>query len=82
MPLTEQQLLKVWNIEKKKDANMRFIFEKKNQILLILAIIVTIAGYVVMGTGDKIISPILLIIAYVVLFPAALLIGWKKSKHD
>lgn len=57
---------------------MRFIFEKRNQILLILAIIVTIAGYVVMGTGDKTISPILLIIAYVVLFPAALLIGWKK----
>ena len=61
---------------------MRFVFEKKNRFLLILAILFTVAGYVVMGTGDKTISPILLIIAYVILFPAALLSGWRTSRHD
>jgi hypothetical protein len=61
---------------------MRFVFEKKNRFLLILAILFTVAGYVVMGTGDKTISPILLIIAYVILFPAALLSGWRNSRHD
>ena len=59
---------------------MRFVFNKLNAILLIAAIIITIAGYIIMGTGDKTISPILLIIAYVILFPAAIIIGTKKKE--
>ena len=61
---------------------MKFVFNKLNAILLIVAIIVTIAGYVIMGTGDKTISPILLIIAYVILFPAAIIAGTKKEKKE
>jgi hypothetical protein len=51
-----------------------------NSILLIIAILVTIVGYLIMSTGDKTISPVLLIIAYVVLFPAAIIVGTKKKQ--
>ena len=59
---------------------MKLVFTKLNTVLLVLAILVTIAGYMVMGTGENTISPILLIIAYAILFPAAILAG--INKHD
>ncbi len=58
----------------------RFHFEKINAILLILAIILLVIAYIIMGTGDKTISPILLIISYVGLIPASLLVGFRKKK--
>ncbi|OPX29269.1 MAG: hypothetical protein B1H06_01785 [Candidatus Cloacimonas sp. 4484_143] len=61
---------------------MKFVFNKLNVVLLIAAVLITIIGYIIMGTGDKTISPILLIIAYVVLFPAAIMAGTKKKKKD
>ncbi len=61
---------------------MKFVFNKLNVVLLIAAILITIIGYIIMGTGDKTISPILLIIAYVVLFPAAIMAGTKKKEKD
>lgn len=60
---------------------MKFVFNTLNKILLVAAILMTVAGYVIMGTGDKTISPILLIIAYVVLFPAAIMAGTKKNER-
>jgi len=35
-----------------------------------------------MGTGDITISPILLIIAYVILFPASIIVGTKKKEEE
>jgi hypothetical protein len=61
---------------------MRFVFNKTNSTLLIIAILATIVGYIIMGTGDKTISPIILIIAYVVLFPAAIMAGTKKKNEE
>ncbi|HHE38910.1 MAG TPA: hypothetical protein ENL20_10115 [Candidatus Cloacimonetes bacterium] len=58
---------------------MKFVFNKRNKILLILAIVMLIIGYIVMGTGDKTISPVILIIAYVVLIPAAIMTGVSKE---
>jgi len=60
---------------------MKFVFNKTNKFLLILAIITTVAGYIIMGTGDITISPILLIIAYVILFPASIIVGTKKKEE-
>ncbi len=60
---------------------MKFVFNKTNVIILIIAIITTIAGYIIMATGDKTISPVLLIIAYVILFPASIIIGTKKKEN-
>ena len=61
---------------------MKFVFNKTNIILLVIAIITTVAGYIIMGTGDKTISPVLLIIAYVILFPAAIIVGTKKKEKE
>lgn len=58
---------------------MKFVFDKTNIVLTIIAVIVTVIGYIIMGTGDNTISPILLIIAYVVLFPAAIVISIKNN---
>jgi len=58
---------------------MKFVFSKLNAVILIIAILVIITGYVIMGTGDNTISPILLIISYVVLFPLAIMIGSEKK---
>ncbi len=59
---------------------MRFVFNKTNVALLIIAILATVVGYIIMGTGDKTISAIILIIAYVILFPAAIIVGTKKNE--
>lgn len=59
---------------------MKLVFTKLNAFLLVLAIAVTVIGYMVMGTGENTISPILLIIAYAILFPASILAG--INKHD
>jgi hypothetical protein len=61
---------------------MKFVFSRLNTIILIIAIIITIAAYVIMGTGDKTISPILLVITYVVLFPLAIIIGSNKKDKN
>ena len=55
-------------------------FDKLNQIILIIGIIVVTVGYIIMLTGDNTLSPILLIIAYVVIIPISLLIKSKKEK--
>lgn len=61
---------------------MKFIFTKNNKILLIVAIIATIVGYGIMATGDNTISVVILIIAYVILFPASILVGLKRSNRE
>lgn len=58
---------------------MKFVFNRLNSLFLIVALVLTIAGYIIMGTGDKTISPILLIIAYAVLFPIAIMAGTRKK---
>ena len=61
---------------------MKFIFNKLNSYILIIGIIITVAAYIIMGTGDKIISPILLIITYLVIFPLAIITGSIKKNRD
>jgi hypothetical protein len=68
----------------KKKITNRLNLTKANYILLIIAIVVIIAGYIVMkyagdDLGDKTISPILLTIGYLVLVPLAL---FYKKKVD
>lgn len=61
---------------------MKLVFNKLNYLLLALAIIVTIIAYVIMGTGENTVSPILLIIAYVILFPAAIIAGINRNDKE
>lgn len=58
----------------------RFNFTKTNLIILILAIVLLVVGYIVLSTGDRTISPIILVISYVVLIPLAFLL--KKNDKN
>ena len=61
---------------------MKFVFNKVNIILMIIAIISVVIGYIIMGNGDNTISPIILVITYVVIFPAAIIAGtFRKDKN-
>ncbi len=67
----------------KKKITDRLNLTKINYIILVIAIIVILTGYIVMkyvgdDLGDKTISPILLTIGYVVLIPLALFYKTKR----
>jgi hypothetical protein len=69
----------------KKRITDRLNLTKTNYIILAVAIVVIIIGYIIMqyggdDLGDKTISPILLTIGYVVLVPLALL--YKKRVDE
>ncbi len=57
----------------------RFYWNILNTILMIIALVMITAGYIIMRNNDISLSPVLLLIAYVVLIPAALMIKGKKS---
>ena len=61
--------------------NKRFVFDKTSITLLVLGIIGLIIGYLVMATGDITLSPIILTITYLILFPAAIIAGLFKRKE-
>jgi len=55
----------------------------KSYIILIISIVFLISGYLIMSFGDRTVSIILLMIAYIVLIPISLFIQEKKkSKHE
>ena len=64
--------------------NSKFTFNTTSIVFFVLGLILLTLGYIIMATGDITISPILLIIAYVVLFPLAILVGLfqKPKKQD
>ncbi len=69
----------------KKKITNRLNLTKINYILLAIAIVIIIIGYIVMkyvgdDLGDKTISPIILTIGYVVLIPLALF--YKKRVDE
>jgi FtsH-binding integral membrane protein len=63
-------------------------WEKKNYYLLALGLIVTIAGFYFMTIGpwdsfsSLVISPILLFIAYVIIFPLSIFLRKKSDKEQ
>jgi len=67
---------------------MKFIFKQSNMIILIIAIILTIIGYALMAKGDDTYSVVILIVSYVILFPASIIIGltrkdkWKEEDKN
>ena len=63
-------------------------WEKKNYLLLILGLVVTIIGFyfMTMGPWDSysslVISPIILFIAYVIIFPLSIFFRKKSEKEQ
>ena len=57
----------------------KFIFNRQSIFIFILGLICLIVGYLFMASGDITVSPILLVIAYVILFPLSIIIGIIKK---
>lgn len=57
----------------------RFVFEKINLVILVLALVLIMVGYILLGKGDRTVSPVLMVISYVVLIPGAFLIQPKDK---
>ena len=53
---------------------MRWPFGKRNYVLLAVALVVIIAGYLALGMGSITLAPLLLVVGYCVLIPIALIV--------
>lgn len=62
--------------EHKKD---RLGLSGANYLLMLAALIILTLGYIIMGQNEISISPILLIVAYVIVIPVSLLIKFRKK---
>ncbi|HNW24895.1 MAG: hypothetical protein KA963_01765 [Candidatus Cloacimonas sp.] len=63
----------------KDDAKNKLHLGKINYILLLIAAIVLVIGYLIMSLNEISVSPILLALAYAVIIPFALLYQPKKK---
>jgi len=76
---------KARKIQGKQKKEITFPFERINYIIIGIGIIVLILGYILMaedtvdGTMATVISPILLVLGYIVIIPYGIL---KKAKKD
>ncbi|MFN3694411.1 MAG: hypothetical protein ACK4UV_05330 [Ignavibacterium sp.] len=72
---------------KKLPSPFNIYWEKNNYILLIVGIIITIIGYYLMSIGpwnsneSLVYSPIVLFIAYVIIFPIAIVYKRRKQQN-
>lgn len=58
------------------------IFGKRNYILFAVGLLVIIAGFIFLGTGDTVFAPILLVLGYCVIIPIAIIIKDKKKEPE
>ncbi len=64
---------------KNKEKKNKLHLNRINFILLLIAAIVLVAGYIIMSFNEISLSPVLLVIAYAVIIPFALLYQPKKK---
>jgi|WetSurMetagenome_2_1015567.scaffolds.fasta_scaffold137361_2 hypothetical protein len=60
--------------------NKRFYWNTLNTILMVIALVMITAGYIIMRKNDISLSPVLLLIAYVILIPLAIMLKGKKAE--
>ncbi|GMU96148.1 hypothetical protein [Ignavibacterium sp.] len=71
---------------KKLPSPFNIYWEKNNYILLIVGIVITIIGYYLMSVGpwnsneSLVYSPIILFVAYVIIFPLAIIYRKKRQQ--
>jgi hypothetical protein len=56
-----------------------FGLEKWNIVLLSVGAVVVLSGYILLNGGSVTLAPLLLVAGYVVLIPAGLLVGFRRS---
>jgi len=75
-------------LKKSSVSPFNIYWEKKNYYLLVLGLIVTIIGFYFMTIGpwnsfsSLVISPIILFIAYVIIFPLSIFLRKKSEKEQ
>ena len=64
--------------EKKKEKTQQVLvdvkFKRKNLLFFGIGLILVVAGFILLATGDIVIAPILLVVGYLVFFPLGILI--------
>lgn len=79
---------KTKQLKKASVSPFNIYWEKKNYLLLILGLVVTIIGFYFMTIGpwdsysSLVISPIILFIAYVIIFPLSIFLRKKSEKEQ
>jgi len=58
------------------------VLASRGYVILAISLMFIVTGYIIMSLGDRTISIILLVIAYVILIPLAILIPNKKSEQN
>jgi uncharacterized membrane protein HdeD (DUF308 family) len=61
------------------DDEFKWPFGKKNYLVLALAVVVIVIGYITLGQGSLTLAPILLVLGYCVLIPIALIIRGRDE---
>lgn len=65
---------------KQKDETIKAPFTKVNYIIMGIALLFIVLGYIFLGIGDITISPVLLTLGYCVLFPIGIIYKKKRKK--
>jgi len=68
--------------DKGKNTDSKLPFGKINYLLMGLALVFIIVGYITLGSGSITIAPILLVLGYCVLFPAGIIFPSKKEDAE
>lgn len=64
----------------KKEEIIKAPFRKENYIIMGIALLCIIVGYIFLAIGDITLSPIFLTLGYCVLFPIGIIYKRKKKK--
>jgi ATP/ADP translocase len=85
---TKTKKRKIRQTKKTSVSPFNIYWEKKNYYMLVLGLIVTIIGFYFMTIGpwdsfsSLVISPIILFIAYVIIFPLSIFLKKKSEKEQ
>lgn len=63
---------------KDKDFKLTLYWTKTNTLFMVIGAVLIVIGFIFLYIGDTVISPIALVLGYVVFIPLGLL--WKKNK--
>jgi len=58
------------------------VLTMRGYIVLAISLLFIASGYLIMSFGDRTISIVLLILAYIVLIPVALLLPYKQKEKE
>ena len=69
-------------VAKKREVFKGLPYNKPNYVILGAGLISIVLGFVILSTGNAVISTILLVLGYMVLIPIALLLKFKGEKAE